>query len=161
MDGMAQSSQELRKQLDHTMKLVSETVEAIDRNPQVLMPRGPDTAQADAAQAEASIPVDVRRLLESLMARDQLLIQELLRLQRSLSRQNFRGAESARRLVRRLARKAQQGIADIQAMIGPDTTTAESPVGRDLALTLERIRRQLRRLKNLEVKADSPGPQPE
>jgi hypothetical protein len=39
-----------------------------------------------------------------------------LRLQRTLSRQNFRGAESARRLVRKLARKAEQNISEVGAL---------------------------------------------
>jgi len=39
-----------------------------------------------------------------------------VRLQRTLSRQTFRGAESARRVVRRLARRAEQNIADALAM---------------------------------------------
>jgi len=55
-------------------------------------------------------------LLELLAARDDYIRQELFRLQRTLSRQNFRGAESARRLVRRLARRAEQNAADAQRL---------------------------------------------
>jgi hypothetical protein len=54
-------------------------------------------------------------LLELLATRDEYIHQELFRLQRTLSRQNFRGAESARRLVRRLARRAEQNTADALA----------------------------------------------
>jgi hypothetical protein len=55
-------------------------------------------------------------LLELLAARDEYIRQELFRLQRALSRQNFRGAESARRLVRRLARRAEQNTTDALAV---------------------------------------------
>lgn len=54
--------------------------------------------------------------LDLVAMRDRLIQAELLRLQRTLSRQNFRGAESARRLVRKLARKAEQNVADLESL---------------------------------------------
>jgi len=65
-------------------------------------------------------------LLELLAARDDYIRQELFRLQRALSRQNFRGAESARRLVRRLARRAEQNTNDALAM-RKDLLSEEGP----------------------------------
>jgi hypothetical protein len=61
---------------------------------------------------------DAPGALELLVLRDRYIRTELLRLQRTLSRQTFRGAESARRLVRRLARKAEQNVSEIEALMG-------------------------------------------
>ena len=55
-------------------------------------------------------------VLELLSLRDRFIQSELLKLQRTLSRQNFRGAESARRLVRRLARRAEQNVTDAESL---------------------------------------------
>jgi hypothetical protein len=60
-------------------------------------------------------------LLEGVAARDEQIQEGLLKLQRSLSRQSFRGAESARRLVRRLGRKLQQN-AEAVSMLYARTT---------------------------------------
>ena len=62
--------------------------------------------------------------LELLVLRDRYIRTELLRLQRTLSRQTFRGAESARRLVRRLARKAEQNVSEIEALMGSTDRSA-------------------------------------
>ena len=59
---------------------------------------------------------ELNTLLELLAVRDSYIHTELMRLQRALSRQTFRGAESARRLVRRLARRAEQNAADATQM---------------------------------------------
>jgi hypothetical protein len=59
---------------------------------------------------------EVSTLLELLALRDRYIQSELLKLQRTLSRQTFRGAESARRLVRRLARRAEQNVADVKSL---------------------------------------------
>lgn len=59
---------------------------------------------------------DMTTVLELLAIRDRYIQSELQRLQRTLSRQTFRGAESARRLVRRLARRAEQNAADVEAL---------------------------------------------
>ena len=87
----------------------------------------PETGDADsAASTSVSHPVQdfgevaaaeraVMTLIELVMARDEYIYHELMHLQRTLSRQSFRGAESARRLVRRLARRAEQNIQDLQA----------------------------------------------
>ncbi len=72
------------------------------------MPQGPT--------AHGQIPSPAVRL-ELVATRDRMIQTELLRLQRTLSRQNFRGAESARRLVRKLARKAEQNTADVESLI--------------------------------------------
>lgn len=78
-------------------------------------------AQPDAVLLPSPVPphdsrTDFSTLLELLALRDRYIQSELLRLQRTLSRQNFRGAESARRLVRRLARRAEQNVVDIDAL---------------------------------------------
>ena len=59
---------------------------------------------------------EVSTLLELLAMRDRHIQSELLKLQRTLSRQTFCGAESARRLVRRLARRAEQNVADVESL---------------------------------------------
>jgi len=65
----------------------------------------PTASTAPGAAAQAPAPP-----LAAAAERDRQIIQELMRLQRTLSRQSFRGAESARRLVRRLVRRAQQNV---------------------------------------------------
>lgn len=77
-------------------------------SPTTAMPYGP------LARASASSP---SVLLELIATRDRMIQGELVRLQRTLSRQNFRGAESARRLVRKLARKAEQNFTELESLI--------------------------------------------
>ena len=106
---------------------IAELQERIKRQGQVVRPD--DVASGSAARAGyageglvwPSVPSDTPQqsfclLLELLAARDEYIRQELFRLQRALSRQSFRGAESARRLVRRLARRAEQNTTDALAM---------------------------------------------
>lgn len=166
MDAMTQSPQELKKQLDQALRLVSQTVEEIGQNPESLIaPSGESTS----GRGTTPLPGDARDLFESLMARDQQMIQELMRLQRSLSRQNFRGAESARRLVRRLARQAQQSIGEMESLIGITEHGSRDDLGKNLTTTLDRIRRELKRIKTMEASSSggssrpqgsSPVPQP-
>jgi hypothetical protein len=68
-----------------------------------------------ARSVPATMP-DVSIVLSALIQRDDQIRSELMRLQRTLSRQKFRGAESARRLVRKLARKAGQNIDEAMAL---------------------------------------------
>jgi hypothetical protein len=72
--------------------------------------------EQDGEGVEGNVGPDVYAGLQCLQERDAQIQQELLRLQRTLSRQSFRGAESSRRLVRRLARRAQENITDAEAM---------------------------------------------
>ena len=85
--------------------------------------RGDDSEDAHASDAEQNgeegafkIGPELYAGLQFLQERDAQIQNELLRLQRTLSRQSFRGAESSRRLVRRLARRAQENITDAEAM---------------------------------------------
>lgn len=64
---------------------------------------------------------EIATMLELLALRDRYIQAELLTLQRTLSRQTFRGAESARRLVRRLARRAEQNALDAESLRTTDT----------------------------------------
>ena len=72
------------------------------------MPQGP---VSPAQTSSVSVP------LELIATRDRMIQMELVRLQRTLSRQNFRGAESARRLVRKLARKALLNVTETESLI--------------------------------------------
>jgi hypothetical protein len=102
--------QEQLERLRHAQSVPRESPEAMESPdmPKVRLPRGP--AEPSPNESELST------LLELLAVRDGHIHAELMRLQRALSRQTFRGAESARRLVRRLARRAEQNAADATQM---------------------------------------------
>lgn len=82
---------------------------------------GSSTARETVSMPQASgapgQTPSIATLLELVVTRDRMIQTELLRLQRTLSRQNFRGAESARRLVRKLARKAELNSAELESLI--------------------------------------------
>jgi hypothetical protein len=80
-------------------------------------PAQPALALPGAAASAPREPETPASILELLAVRDRLIQADLMRLQRTLSRQNFRGAESARRLVRKLARKAEQNASDLEALM--------------------------------------------
>jgi hypothetical protein len=74
--------------------------------------------------------------LDDLAVRDQQIARELLHLQRTLSRQTFRGAESARRLVRRLVRKAELNAQEIAVLKGMRPALDEKRDGEALRLQM-------------------------
>ena len=90
------------------------TPEPEDNGPPQNARRGIDQTLRDPAGAAPAREEPLWALLELVSARDEYIHHELMRLQRTLSRQTFRGAESARRLVRRLARKAEQNAQDLR-----------------------------------------------
>jgi hypothetical protein len=107
----------------------ADTLADLRRHLQILLsqpvpgPRGDDSEDVHASRAEesgeggaAKIGPELYAGLQFLQERDAQIQNELLRLQRTLWRQSFRGAESSRRLVRRLARRAQENITDAEAM---------------------------------------------
>lgn len=105
---------DLRQQIQSTLDLVRK------KQVEVRMPGVASPVQS--APADVSVPdTDVSKPLpriDNLVERDQQIARELLHLQRTLSRQTFRGAESARRLVRRLVRKAELNAQDLVALKG-------------------------------------------
>jgi hypothetical protein len=97
----------------HLQILLTQPAAGSSRNSEASGSSAPDQSREGV---EGNIGPEVYAALQSLQERDAQIQQELLRLQRTLSRQSFRGAESSRRLVRRLARRAQENITDAEAM---------------------------------------------
>lgn len=106
---------ELQQQIQSALELVRRKQGEI-RFPSVPMRPGQPVAGDVAMPGVASLKPLPR--LDDLAVRDQQIARELLHLQRTLSRQTFRGAESARRLVRRLVRKAELNAQEIAALKG-------------------------------------------
>jgi hypothetical protein len=102
--------QEQLERLRHAQSVPPESHEAIESQdvPETRLPQGPTGPLPQDAE--------LNTLLELLAVRDGYIHAELMRLQRALSRQTFRGAESARRLVRRLARRAEPNASDATQM---------------------------------------------
>jgi len=102
--------QEQLERLRHAQSVSSNSPEDVQSPDEraTTMPRGPVEALPQDSE--------LNTLLELLAVRDGYIHAELMRLQRALSRQTFRGAESARRMVRRLARRAEQNASDATQM---------------------------------------------
>jgi hypothetical protein len=105
---------DLQQQIQSTLEMVRMNQGALGTSVQADVQEAPN---GDVAMPNVTPPGPVPRL-DELASRDSQIASELLHLQRTLSRQTFRGAESARRLVRRLVRKAELNAREIALLKG-------------------------------------------
>lgn len=98
------------RELHEHLQLLLEAREPIESDSK------PDSNAAITSDRSDAMP-HVSSILSSLVQRDDQIRGELMKLQRTLSRQTFRGAESARRLVRKLSRKAGQNVDEARAYL--------------------------------------------
>jgi hypothetical protein len=134
---------------------IESTLDALRR----LRPAGhlPHQSHSSPAEHGAAVSVQLPRMQvpaaqpqpDELARRDMQIAKELLHLQRTLSRQTFRGAESARRLVRRLIRRAELNARELETLSVPAPSAREGKgVERDeLPMLLARLSSQLTELK--------------
>jgi hypothetical protein len=133
-------------------------------------PGGEDPPAAHAATPPVVLPrmqtPASRTLPAELAQRDLQIARELLHLQRTLSRQTFRGAESARRLVRRLIRRAELNAREVTALgtAQPAASDSSGAAESQLPQLLDRLASQLadlralgRRLGSLPDRTDLPS----
>jgi hypothetical protein len=139
---------DLQQQIQSTLELVQRKQGEIRRPADAA--RADHPALGDVAMPSVTSPLPPPRL-DDLAERDLQIARELLHLQRTLSRQTFRGAESARRLVRRLVRKAEQNAQEIALLKGMRPGMAEGSTGESarLQLLLDEIAHNLADLEKL------------
>lgn len=113
MDSPVDKIRELHEHLQ--MLLETRALRSLDSNADSNPAPVPGASQGPSAGDASATMQRFSATLSALIARDDQIRRELMKLQRTLSRQTFRGAESARRLVRKLARKAEQNSDEARA----------------------------------------------
>lgn len=139
---------DLQQQIQSTLELVQRRQGEILRSAVTAVP---DSTASGAMAMPGMTSLKTPPRLDDLAERDLQIARELLHLQRTLSRQTFRGAESARRLVRRLVRKAEQNAQELALLKGMRPGMAEGSGGESarLQLLLDEISHNLADLEKL------------